>query len=181
MKQFLPARPFLSTVLLFVLALLVRPALASHLLGGELTYRYIDDTGPAAAPLRYEITVTVYNNCSTIGSPSAPYATGTVGIFNQVTGVRLTLTTANYAGASGGVLVIPQTTLSNCISPAIPAGCVITGPSQPFKIQKFVALVNLPIQPAGQGYNVVYSENARNNGITNLTNSSSLNLELYTT
>jgi gliding motility-associated-like protein len=181
MKQFLPARPLLPTVLLLLLALLVRPALASHLLGGELTYRYIDNGGPAAAPLRYEITVTVYNNCSTIGNPSAPYPSATVGIYNQATGAKLVLTTVNYAGITGGSLLIQQTTLSNCISPPVPTGCTITGPSQPFKVQKFIALVNLPTQPAGQGYHVVFSESARNAGITNLVGSDGQNLELYTT
>ena len=181
MKQFLPARPFLPTVLLLLLALLGRPALASHLLAGELTYRYIDSNGPAAAPLRYEITVTVYNNCLASDSPVAPYTSATVGIYNQATGAKIVLTTANYSGAVAGNLVIPQTTLSNCISPNIPTGCTITGPSQPYKLQKFIALVNLPTQPAGQGYNVVFSESSRNTGITNLVGSSGLYLELYTT
>ncbi|RYY21112.1 MAG: gliding motility-associated C-terminal domain-containing protein [Cytophagaceae bacterium] len=181
MKQFLPARPFLPTVLLLLLALLGRPALATHLLGGELTYRYVDNAGPAAAPLRYELTVTVYNNCaSTNPAPSAPYPTATVGIYSQATGARLVLTTTNYAGITGGNLLIPQTTLSNCITPDIPPGCIITGPSQPFKVQKFIALINLPTQPVGQGFYAVYSESARNAGIANLVGSGGLNFELYT-
>ncbi len=102
MKQFLPARLSLLSVLLLLLALLARPAFASHLLGGELTYRYLNADGPDATPLRYELTLTVYNNCNTLSpTPISPYTTADVGIFDRTTGAQLMLTTANYSGISG--------------------------------------------------------------------------------
>ncbi len=60
------------------LVLEARPAQATHLLGGEMSYRYLDANGPAGNPFRYEITVTIYSNgLYTIGNPNgiAPYLT----------------------------------------------------------------------------------------------------------
>jgi hypothetical protein len=89
----------LPTLLLSLLALLlVHPALATHLLDGEMTYRYLDANGPAAAPFRYEITVTVYNNCHLGASGvTAPNTNAIIGLYNQTTGAKLALTSVNYA------------------------------------------------------------------------------------
>ena len=181
MKHFLPARPLLLSLLLVVLAVLARPALATHLLGGELTYRYLDADGPDAAPLRYEITVTVYNNCLQSSNPTDPYPTADVAIYDALSGTKLNLTTANYATVSGGTLSIPSLIpVPNlvCVSPTIPVGCTITGPTQPYKLQKFVATVNLPDNP--NGFYAVYSASARNSDITNFANGGGASLELYT-
>ena len=51
-----------SLLLLALMVLGARPAQASHLLGGVMSYRYLDANGPAAAPFRYELTVTFYIN-----------------------------------------------------------------------------------------------------------------------
>jgi gliding motility-associated-like protein len=164
------------TLLLFFMGA-VHPARASHLLGGEMTYRYLDAKGPADAPLRYEITVTVYNNCG----PSAlvgPRPTAGVAIYSQSSPNRLALsfTNSSYAAANG-TLNIPQTTLSACISPAIPPGCTITGVSQPYRLQKFVAVVNLPT--SSTGYYAVFSDTARNSDVTNLYDPGNQAMSLY--
>ncbi|MGI4873982.1 MAG: hypothetical protein ACRYFX_22715 [Janthinobacterium lividum] len=54
MKHILLQRAgFLPGLLLFLLALgAPRLAQANHLLGGEMTYRYLDAGGPTSAPLR---------------------------------------------------------------------------------------------------------------------------------
>jgi len=73
-------------VLLLVLLAGTRPALASHLLGGEMTYKYLDANGLAATPYRYEVTLTIYTNCnSTVQAPSP----ATINIYNQTTGARI--------------------------------------------------------------------------------------------
>ena len=158
------------------------PALATHLLGGEMTYRYLDNKGPAAAPLRYEITVTVYNNC---GSPgiTAPRASASVGIYDQATGARIVLTSLNYPTTStfvgqAGMMSIQQTSLSACIAPAVPPGCTITGVSQPYQLQKFIGVVNLP--NTTKGYYALFTDGSRNVDVTNLYDPGAQAMTLYT-
>jgi gliding motility-associated-like protein len=164
---------------LFLLALgAAHPALGMHLLGGEMTYRYLDANGPADAPLRYEITIAVYNNC---GSAAIRQA-ASVGIYDQDTGTRVILTTTNYpftnTASQTGMMSIPQTSLSECVQPAVPPGCTISGVSQPYQLQKFVGIVNLPKSTAG--YYALFTDGNRNVDITNLFNAGGQALTLYT-
>ncbi|AMR29123.1 hypothetical protein A0257_19850 [Hymenobacter psoromatis] len=169
-------------VLLGLLLGVAGPAWATHLLGGEMTYRYLDANGPVGAPLRYELTVMIYNNC---GSPgiTAPRPSASVGIYEQGTGKRLALTTTNYLYTTTftnqtGMMSIPQTSLSACISPTIPPGCTISGVSQPYQLQKFVGIVNLPLTTTG--YYALFTDGARNVDITNLYDPGTQALTLYT-
>jgi gliding motility-associated-like protein len=168
--------------LLFLLLASARPALATHLLGGEMTYRYLDNNGPATAPLRYEITVTVYNNCGSAGI-TAPRTSASVGIYDQTTGARVILTSVNFPTTStfsgqSGMMSIPQTSLTECISPPIPPGCTITGVSQPYQLQKFVGVVNLP--NTNSGYYALFTDGSRNVDITNLYDPGAQAMTLYT-
>lgn len=169
----------LPGLVLFLLVLgAAHSAQATHLLGGEMTYRYLDANGPADAPLRYEITVAVYNNCGNAAiRPSA-----SVGIYNQGTGSRVILTSTNYAftttnSGQMGMMSIPQSSLSDCVSPTIPPGCNITGASQPYQLQKFVGVVNLPQSTAG--YYALFTDGNRNLDITNLFDAGGKALTLY--
>jgi gliding motility-associated-like protein len=163
--------------LLFLLGA-VHPALASHLLGGEMTYRYLDAKGPASAPLRYEITVTVYNNCGATAVIS-PRTSAFVSIYNQASGSNVYLSSTNSIYASGGDLNIPQTSITSCIAPAIPPGCTITGVSQPYQLQKFTAIVNLPT--ASAGYYALFTDSSRNIDVTNLQSPGNQAMSLYVT
>jgi gliding motility-associated-like protein len=177
MKKKLLAYPLLRVGLLLLLALLVRPAMASHLLSGDLTYRFIDASGPATAPLRYEITLTIYNNCNS--SAISPATTGPIGIYERSTGARIVMTTVNYANISSGNINIPTQPLSACYTAPVPPGCTVPTISQPYITQKFVALVNLPNTMSG--FYVMYTQGNRTNDILNLSSPSSQYLELYTT
>ncbi|RZJ58049.1 MAG: hypothetical protein EOO55_01885, partial [Hymenobacter sp.] len=167
--------PGLALLLLVLGA--AHPALAGHLLGGEMTYKYLNAGGPATAPLRYEITVVVYNNCG----HSAIRLSAPVAIYDQATGARIPLTNTNYAGAStnGGIMDIPQTSISACLSPPIPLGCTITGVSQPYQLQYFTGIVNLP--NTTQGFYAVWTDGTRNVDISNLASPSSQDMSLYST
>jgi len=152
-------------LLLGLLGLLLgSPAQATHLLGGEMSYRYLDNKGPATTPLRYEITVTVYNNCGSAGIAS-PRPTANVSVYDQATGNRVAL------------LSIPQTSITACIAPATPPGCLVTGVSQPYQLQTFVTTVSLPASTSG--YYALFSDNSRNVDVTNLLNPSNRALSLY--
>ncbi|GAB3868036.1 hypothetical protein GCM10028824_11820 [Hymenobacter segetis] len=156
---------------MLLLALLVvgaRPAQASHLLGGEMSYRYLDATGPTATPFRYEITLTVYSNGLYYTNPTgiaAPPANATIDIFNKATTLRIG--SYNFARTSP---TASNNNLPPPISPSVPAGCTVSGPSQPFYLCKYVQVVNLPV--SFDGYYAVYSVSARNNTLTNINNPS---------
>jgi len=155
---------------------LTYPAAATHLLGGEMTYRYLDASGPTGAPLRYELTVTVYNNCGS-AAIALPKAVANVAIYDQGTGNRLTMSSLNSDFARQGLLRIPYTSLSDCISPPVPPGCTITGVSQPYQLQKFVAVVNLPA--SSNGYYAMFTDDARNVDVTNLRSPLAMAMTLY--
>ncbi|RZK94831.1 MAG: hypothetical protein EOO62_30420, partial [Hymenobacter sp.] len=170
--------------LLLVLGL-AQPAQATHLLGGELTYRYLDANGPVTtAPLRYEITVSVYVACSS--AATANYLD--LDLYNKATGARLPMTSANLGSSNASVydgsLELTQPTISTCTSIAVPPGCTITGASQPYQLQKFVGIVCLPALAAG--FNVLTAPSGnRNANINNLAGggnaSSGYQLALYST
>ena len=161
---------------------LAGPARATHLLGGEMSYRYLDANGPAAAPFRYEITVTIYNN--SLPGAANPNPNAVVGIYNRTTGAQIVLTTANYPrvisqGATTGLMNILSTSLSPVLQPPTAAGCAVTGPAQPFRLQKFVGVVSLPV--SFDGYYAVFTRSARNLDVTNLnTSNNNQPLTLYT-
>lgn len=180
----------LPTLLLSLLALLTAcPAHATHLLGGEMTYRYLDAKGPAMAPFRYEITVTIYNNCNLgVSGIAAPNTSAVVGFYNQTTGTKLALTSVNYPQTTmsegsvtqTGIMNITSYTLSpSCISPRVPLGCAVSGPSQPFRLQRFVDIVNLPASL--DGHYAVFTRSARNTDVANITNPDTQALSLYAT
>ncbi len=171
-------------LLLILLVLAAGPAQATHLLGGEMTYRYLDANGPAAAPVRYEITVTIYNN----SNPNAaqPNVDAVVGIYNPTTGAKIQLVqgvnvlVGSGASAAGGSMDITNYTISAVLQPKVPAGCTVSGPAQPFRLQKFVGVVNLPATL--DGYYAVFTRSARNVDVTNLnTSNNNQPLTLYTT
>jgi len=158
-------------MLLALLVLGARPAQATHLLGGEMNYRYLDADGPVGNPFRYEITVTLYSNG--LYTPSTPNGIAAypnnaqVDLYSRTTGLRITTVLAPRQGVAN-----PQPT-----QPNVPAGCAVAGPNQPFYLLKYVRTVNLPV--SFDGYYAVFSLAARNGTITNLSNAGSLPLTLY--
>ncbi len=154
-----------------LLALLLsgaRSAQATHLLGGEMSYRYLDANGPTATPFRYEVTVTVYSNglYPSNGGITAPPTSATVGIYNRTTNANIGYYTAQRQGVLG-----------NPVAPHVPVGCAVQGPSQPFYLCKYVQTINLPV--SFDGYYAVFSVSARNNDIDNINNPGGQPLTLY--
>ncbi len=172
----------LSWLVLLLLLGGTRPALASHLLGGELTHKYLDATGPATAPYRYEITASVYVTCSS----SATTSYLNIDFYNKATGAHYPITSPNVGSANGsdygGGLELTQSSIGPCTTLAVPPGCTITGAAQPYQLQKFIGTVCLPASAAGF-YAVTTPSGNRNAGISNIGNgfSSSYYLGLYAT
>ena len=151
-------RRFLGSLLLVALLLVgARPAQASHLLGGEMNYRYLDANGPSGAPFRYEVTVILYSNGLSATDPTVanPPPNVVVRIYNRTSGALVT----TFSAPREGVIGQP-------IRPTIPAGCTVIGPNQPFYLLKYVQTVNLPV--SFEGYYAVFSLQARNYTLANL-------------
>ena len=186
LKRLLAHSSRLPALLLALVALLAAaPAWATHLLGGEMTYRYLDSNGPTAAPVHYEITVTIYNN--SLPGAANPNTDALVGIYDLATGVKIPLTSGvNIVAGSGanvqaGSMDITAYTISPTLTPALPAGCAVSGPAQPFRLQKFTGQVYLPATSLS-GFYAVFTRSARNTDITNYaTTTNNQPLTLYTT
>ncbi|RSK44326.1 T9SS type B sorting domain-containing protein [Hymenobacter perfusus] len=161
--------PLLRTCLLVLICLLagIRPAAATHLLGGEMNYKYLDANGPSNAQYRYQVTVLVYLNkeagsAAPDGRPSVDIA-----FYNKSQGGARILT-----------MTVPRTSFAE-ITPPAPGGCTLPG-SQPPRVTlaKYVTIVNLPL--SFDGYYAVYTDIARNVDVTNLQNPGNTNMTLYT-
>lgn len=191
---------------LFLLLLFVglRPgsAVASHLLGGEMTYQYLDANGPVGTQFRYRITVFIYLNteCPVPGSPSQTVSNVPDGrcniflsIYNKSNGQRIVsnqgtqsfscLQTSCGTSVSqpdqqpAGTFRLPRVSNPN-ITPPLPGGCSIpAGTVPPVRLARYEAIVNLPVSI--DGYYAVYSDGTRNFNIDNLSNPSNQNQTLY--
>ena len=150
-----------SLLLLVLLLSTGHLAQATHLLGGEMSYRYLDANGPTATPFRYEITANIYyNGLYTPGNPNgvaAPPAQIQFDLYNKTTTTRILSVSAARVGPLG-----------NPVFPPTPLGCAVQGPSQPFYLSKYVQIVSLPV--SFDGYYAVFSLSARNNTLTNINN-----------
>ncbi len=180
-------RSWWSSFLLFTALLtlgLARPAAATHLLGGELRYRYLDATGTTPGrPFRYELTFSLYINCNTdprFGVPSAvPCGRPVLGvvIYDRGTGQQifdddnpggLTVTdpcTGQPSNAQPGTFPFTITS-DSIITPVAPPGCPIEAPCS--RVVSYTRIVDLPL--SFSGYYAVYGDRARNNSVTNLVN-----------
>ena len=148
--------PVLRRLFLLLFGLLLRwlPAHASHLVGGEVSYRYLDANGPQPTPFRYEITARVYLDAQTpLGS------TGHI-------------TVSSKDPASGYAVLDDQTVPFNnatIVTPPLATNCSVQVPAVELRLYSVIA--NLPA--VSQGYQAVYEASARTSGITNLSSSAS--------
>ncbi|WP_022826126.1 T9SS C-terminal target domain-containing protein [Hymenobacter norwichensis] len=194
----------LRALFLLLLFMGLRPgsAVASHLLGGEMTYQYLDANGPTGNQFRYRITVFIYLNteCPVPGSPSQTVSNVPDGrcniflnIYNKTNGQRIVsnqgtqsfpcIQTSCGSGVSqpdqqpAGTFRLPRVSNPN-ITPPLPGGCSIpAGTVPPVRLARYEAIVNLPVSVGG--YYAVYSDGTRNFNIDNLSNPSNQNQTLY--
>jgi gliding motility-associated-like protein len=159
---------FRFAALLALLTLLgPRAAQATHLLGGEMNYRYLGANGPAATPFQYQLTVILYINKD---SPVTPNGQGPLSI-------SVNFYNKSQGGARITTVNIPRTSTA-LITPPTPGGCSIPGGNVPVTLAKYIQTVNLPV--SFDGYYATYTEGARNTDITNLLNPGGTNMTLYT-
>lgn len=140
-------RPSVFFVLLLLLALLLatRPAQATHIVGGELTYTCLGDNN-------YEITLTVYRDCF-FGNPAAYFDNpASVGVFN----------------ANNQLLWDIRIPLmgDDTLSPILTNECLVVPPAVCVHTTTYRTVVNLP--PIIGGYQLAYQRCCRNQTIANI-------------
>lgn len=126
----LSGRLYRVGLLLLLLLLAGRlPVLAVHLLGGELTYKYLDANGPAGQPWRYEITLRTYYNPTT-DPPEQPLPLRIYPSYSSVVQVV-------------GLRRVSSTTLT------LPTQLDCGASPPPIAVGLYVVTVNLPVNSAG--------------------------------
>ncbi|GAA4354469.1 hypothetical protein GCM10023185_16370 [Hymenobacter saemangeumensis] len=134
-------------------------AQASHLLGGEMSYRYLDANGRPGRPFRYELTVGMYINADTVpGSPTqsqVPYGRTfvRVGIY-QKGGI--------LDGEALDQLIVPRVSL-RFATPQPTPGCP---PTTPVRLAVYRDTVELPMSAGG--YYAYVTDGTRNAAIRNI-------------
>ena len=148
-----------AKLLMVVLVSFCLPARASHIVGGEVTYRCLGSN-------QYEITVTIYEDCLTglsdaIAQDDPAYInifTGATALFNDPYHPYDSI----FLKPPGRVLV--PTNFSNACIDHAPATC----------LQKAVFVKTYYLPPNANGYTIVYQRCCRNASILNVINPSAV-------
>jgi len=148
-------------ILVFLLSLLSSRVFASHIVGGDFTYRFLGDTVISGQTFKkYRVTLYIYQDCIS-GVPDAilqdnpAFFTaydGAGNLFNVDTTIRFDATPG-----SGGSITVPANFSNDCIN-NIPDLCLLR--------KRFEKTYYLPPNP--NGYVVVYQRCCRNASIVNL-------------
>ncbi len=145
---------------------------ATHLMGGELTYNYLDNAGSAGTPFRFELTLNLYIYCSDPGS--AFFGNGDqgnirIGVFNNKT--KDLFSTLDLD---------PNYPLPDA-RPEAQAGCSVPGVNDNalcIKLNQYVGIIELPASL--DGYYIVMERCCRNGTILNLSNPGSQSMPIFT-
>jgi gliding motility-associated-like protein len=142
-----------------MLLLVILSARASHLLGGEMSYRYLDANGPVGHRYRYELTVGMYINADTVPGSATQ---------SQVPTGRSVLRVGIYqkGGALNGealeLPVLPKVSM-RFATPQPAPGCP---PTTPVRLIVYRDTVALPF--SAEGYYAYVTDGTRNAGIRNI-------------
>lgn len=144
---------FFGAVLSIILVACAFPVTATHIVGGELTYRCIGRTG--ANTVTYEIQLTIYQDC--IGGERQAISEDTpafIGIYD--------------IGTAGSVIVDKNVRPSSSllVPPNFNNNCVNNPPATCLNRITFIKRYTLPINNAG--YRVVYQRCCRNASVINI-------------
>ncbi|TGE18665.1 gliding motility-associated C-terminal domain-containing protein [Hymenobacter elongatus] len=184
--------------LLFLVGLRAVPAAASHLVGGEMSYKYLDANGPDNAQFRYRVTVLLYinwecTNTNDISNVPDGRCNIFINIYDKQNGTRINSGQAAQGFSCAqvscpgrpaqndqqpqGTFRLPR--VSNpSITPPLPGGCSLPGgPPPPVRLCRYEAIVNLPVSFGG--YYVLYTDGTRNRSINNLAQPDNQNQSIY--
>ncbi len=131
--------------MLFCLLFATSPALATHIVGGEMNYRY---TGID----QYEVTLTVYRDC--LNGQAAFDNPASVGIY----------TAAGALVSNVSAYITDETQMPAVVN----SPCLIAPTNLCYEVAHYIFNVTLPALPGG--YTIVYQRCCRNQTIINLNN-----------
>ena len=135
----------IALIFTFCLTLMCSSSQATHIVGGELNYRYISGT-------EYEITLIVYRDC--FGGQAPFDDPAAIGAFDN---------TGNLV-ASSYVNITSQGRIPNVIN----SPCLTPPTNICYEVATYVYRTNLPSRPGG--YQLVYQRCCRNYSILNVSN-----------
>ena len=139
---------------------------ASHYMGGEVTYEYLDNNGPVGNPFRYRVKFDIYIYCG-VGSnyPNGDNGQISFGVFDGVNG--------NLISPNDNVNGVTRYTsdLSNAltnVTPNVPAACDdIPGITDNcIVLNTYETIINLPFN--NNGFLIAHERCCRNGNINNL-------------
>jgi len=142
---------FLKCSLALLLWVLLRPApaFATHLMGGELTYKFLDAAGPAGRPWRYQVTTRLY--CSKDLGSSSPDG-------------PLSIPLKIYSKAPASGLLLAVNVLRDSFVEITPPGCLALAPR--ITLAVYDTIFSLPA--AGEGFVAQCFSASRNGGVSNI-------------
>ncbi|OUJ74184.1 T9SS type B sorting domain-containing protein [Hymenobacter crusticola] len=183
---------------LVLLIVQVVPAAASHLIGGDISYRYLGVSPANNTLYRYRITALIYiNSDCTPGTNLSNVPDGRsnifVSLYDKASGNRINSGQGNPVYTSiqtgcgvsitqnelqpNGTFRLPRVA-NPAITPPTPGGCTTSGSAQPkVRLCRYEADIDLPL--SFQGYYAVYSDGTRNADIANLRNPDQQNQTIY--
>jgi len=152
---------FLRLSLLLIGCMLVKPARATHIVGGEVTYKCV-------GPNTYEIRIDIYQDCLTGSNQAiADDNPAFIGIFEGTTASRDPLILFDTISQQIPIRVPPN--FSN--------DCINNPPPTCLRKTSFIRTYTLP--PNNKGYRVVYQRCCRNGNVYNIINPSEVGASYY--
>lgn len=137
-----------------ILFLSSNDAKATHIVGGDLTYRCLGNN-------MYRLTLTVRRDCL-LGAADAPFDDpASIGIFDLITGQRIT----NIVGFPMGHVLIPLNH-SDTLNEILVSDCSVVMGDVCVHTTMYVVDVALPYRPSG--YSLVYQRCCRNSSLNNV-------------
>ena len=149
--------------ILFILLLLCNySSFASHIVGGEVTYKYLSGS---SSGYQYQISLTIYEDCLN-GDPDAIANDdpAILAIYDAGTNVFVTADSVHYDSA----INVPANFSNSCVS-NVPDVCLIK--------KTFIKTFSFPANT--QGYYVSYQKCCRNGAVININNSGSSGATYY--
>lgn len=140
----------LKYLLIFSLFFIFEVSQASHIMGGEITYKYLDTKGPTGTPFRYRINIHVYTNCEFNSCCQTGIKNLTYFIYN------LDNRNTDFRNINSKITNVTPPNISNCVGALQP--CILS--------EEFIDTLSLPVSRAG--FEIYYSDFARNASILNL-------------
>ncbi|HFB99815.1 MAG TPA: hypothetical protein ENJ53_03315, partial [Phaeodactylibacter sp.] len=146
---------FFSSIILIVFFLFPQTSNASHIVGGEMSYRCLGGS-------TFEVSLTVYRDCYNAAPTAVFDPIASIGIFDANNNLVTSLN-----GVDSGQLLIPQT-VDDTLEILLTDPCLFPPSNVCVNSMTYVDTVILP--PISGGYQLVYQRCCRNVSISNIIN-----------